>query len=225
MSTATATLVFDLDGTLIHSAPDLAAALNRVLSEAGRDAVTLDQVTRMIGDGVAMLVERGFAATGGPPDDLDRRLDRFHHHYNSAASVLTELYPGVRETLDSLAAAGHRMALCTNKPAKATEAVLEAFDLTGFFEAVAGGDTFPVRKPSPGHLLGLLRQMDADPEHAVMIGDSPNDVQVALNAAVPAIAVAYGYRRVPAEDLGADILIDCFTQVPDALRRLGRAPA
>lgn len=214
------TLVFDLDGTLIHSAPDLAVALNLVLEEAGRDTVTLEQVTQMIGDGVAMLVERGFDATGGPADDPDHRLDRFHYHYGNATADLTELYPGVMETLQALAEAGHRMALCTNKPAKATEAVLDAFGLARFFEAVAGGDTFPMRKPSPGHLLGLLQRMAADPEHAVMIGDSPNDVQVALNAAVPVIAVSYGYRRVPAESMGADILIESFSDLPEALSRL-----
>ena len=225
MTETPVTLVFDLDGTLIHSAPDLAAALNEVLRGAGREAVTLEQVTQMIGDGVAKLVERGFAATGGPPGDPEQQLERFHHHYNNATADLTELYPGVSETLQGLAAAGYRMALCTNKPAQATAAVLDAFGLAKFFEAVAGGDTFPVRKPSPGHLLGLLSQMGVDPEHAVMIGDSPNDVQVALNAAVPVIAVSYGYRRVPAEEMGADILIEHFHQVPDALRQLGRAPA
>ncbi len=219
------TLVFDLDGTLIHSAPDLAAALNLVLEEAGRARVTLHQVTQMIGDGVAVLVERGFTATGGSADDPEARLDRFHHHYNKATADLTELYPGVMETLEALANDGHRMALCTNKPAVATASVLKAFGLAGFFEAVAGGDTFSVRKPSPGHLLGTLQMMDADPEHAVMIGDSPNDIQVALNAAIPAIAVSYGYRRVPAAEMGADILIDHFTEVPDALRKLGLAPA
>mgnify|MGYP001161016501 FL=1 len=219
------TLVFDLDGTLINSAPDLTAALNKVLTEAAREPVTLHQVTQMIGDGVAKLVERGFAATGGAPGDPGHQLDRFHHHYNNATADLTELYPGVLETLHTLADAGHRMALCTNKPAEPTAAVLDAFGLANFFEAVAGGDTFPVRKPSPGHLLGLLQQMDADAEHAVMIGDSPNDVQVALNAAVPVIAVSYGYRRVPAEEMGADILIDHFQQVPKALRQLGSAPA
>ena len=217
------TLVFDLDGTLINSAPDLAAALNKVLTEATREQVTLHQVTQMIGDGVSKLVERGFAATGGAPDDPGHQLDRFHHHYNNASADLTSLYPGVRETLEALADTGHRMALCTNKPAQATAAVLDAFALAQFFEAVAGGDTFSVRKPSPGHLLDLLRQMDVDPEHAVMIGDSPNDVQVAVNAAVPVIAVSYGYRRVPAEEMGADILIEHFHQVPEALQQLGFA--
>ena len=225
MSDNRRTLVFDLDGTLIDSAPDLATALNKVLVDARREPVTLHQVTQMIGDGVATLVERGFAATGGTPEDPGHQLDRFHHHYNNATADLTELYPGVLETLRMLTETGYRMALCTNKPAAPTMAVLEAFGLTGFFEAVAGGDTFPVRKPSPGHLLGVLRQMEADPEHAVMIGDSPNDVQVALNAAVPVIAVSYGYRRVPAEEMGADLLIERFAQLPDALRQLGLSPA
>ncbi len=225
MTNTPTTLVFDLDGTLIHSAPDLAAALNKVLTEANREPVTLDQVTQMIGDGVGKLVERGFAATGGGPDNPEEQLDRFHRHYSNATADLTELYPDVLETLQKLADAGYNMALCTNKPAQATTAVLKAFGLAKYFEAVAGGDTFPVRKPSPGHLLGLLRQMNVDPEHAVMIGDSPNDVQVALNAAVPVIAVSYGYRRVPAEAMGADILIDHFHQIPGALLQLGRPPA
>lgn len=225
MTPSPRTLIFDLDGTLIDSAPDLATALNHALQEANRDTVTLHQVTQMIGDGVAKLVERGFDATGGAPEDPEHHLNRFHHHYNNATADLTTLYPGVLETLKILASAGHRMALCTNKPAEPTAAVLDAFGLTSFFEAVTGGDTFPVRKPSPGHLLGTLKLMDADPEHAVMIGDSPNDVQVALNAAVPAIAVSYGYRRIAAEDMGADILIDHFSQLPTALQQLGLAPA
>ena len=225
MTPSPRTLVFDLDGTLVHSAPDLAAALNRVLEETDRDTVSLHQVTQMIGDGVAKLVERGFDATGGAPEDLTHHLNRFHHHYNNAAADLTALYPGVMETLEKLASAGYRMALCTNKPAEPTAAVLKAFGLTSFFEAVAGGDTFPVRKPSPGHLLGTLEMMGANPKHAVMIGDSPNDVQAALNAEVPVVAVSYGYRRVPAEDMGADILIDHFGQLPAALQQLGLTPA
>jgi len=221
MNTRPATLVFDLDGTLIHSAPDLHAALNRVLGEAGRDAVTLDQVTRMIGDGVPTLVQRGFDATGGPPDDPRPWLERFHVLYGRDSATLTTLYPGVMDTLEALATAGHRMAICTNKPIEPTRAVLRSFGLARFFAAIAGGDSLPVRKPSPGHLLGTLAMMDTGPERAVMIGDSPNDVATALNAGIPVIAVAYGYRRIPAEDLGADILIENFADVPDAIARLG----
>ena len=221
MNTRPATLVFDLDGTLIHSAPDLHAALNRVLAEAGRDPVTLGEVTRMVGDGMPNLVQRGFEATGGPPDDPRKWLARFRALYGQDSATLTTVYPGVLDTLESLGTAGHRMAICTNKPIEATRAVLQSFALARFFSAVAGGDSLPVRKPSPGHLLGVLAMMDAGPEGAVMIGDSPNDVAAALNAAVPVIAVAYGYRRVAAEDLGADVLIERFSDLPAALRRLG----
>jgi len=194
--------------------------LNRVLDEAGRDAVTLEQVTRMIGDGVPTLVARGFDATGGPPADPAAWLKCFHARYAENSATLTTLYPGVMETLDSLAAAGHRMAICTNKPIEATQAVLQSMGLARFFAAVAGGDSLPVRKPSPGHLLGTLAMMDAGPENAVMIGDSPADVATALNAGVPVIAVSYGYRRVPAESMGADILIENFAEIPGAIATL-----
>jgi phosphoglycolate phosphatase len=215
------TLVFDLDGTLVDSAPDLHAALNRMLRDFGRDDVTLQQVTQMIGDGVAVLVERGFAATGGPADEPDAALARFRDYYSRDPSTLTTLFPGVIETLDGLRDAGYQMAVCTNKPADPARVVLEAFGLADYFTAVSGGDTFPMRKPSPGHLLGTLAMMDADPSGAVMVGDSPNDVHVALNAAIPVIAVSYGYRRVPAEEMGADVLIHRFADIPGALRRLG----
>jgi len=215
------TLVFDLDGTLVHSAPDLHAALNLALREFGRDDVTLHQVTQMIGDGVALLVERGFDASGGPAPDPAAALALFLEYYERDPSTHTTLYPGVIETLEHLGNAGYRMAVCTNKPLEPARAVLDAYGLSAFFAAVSGGDTFPVRKPSPGHLLGTLAMMDADPAKAVMIGDSPNDVHVALNAAIPAIAVSYGYRRIPAEELGADILINRFDEIPTALQQLG----
>jgi phosphoglycolate phosphatase len=220
MNADASTLVFDLDGTLVHSAPDLHAALNRVLDEAGRNTVTLNAVIAMIGDGVPTLVTRGFAATGGPPDDLPAWLARFHVVYAQDSATLTTLYPGVMDTLEALKSAGHRMAICTNKPIEATQAVLQSFNLARFFDAVAGGDSLPVRKPSPGHLLGVLAMMNAGPERAVMIGDSPTDVATALNAGVPVIAVAYGYRRVPAADLGADVLIENFSDLPAALAQL-----
>ena len=215
------TLVFDLDGTLIHSAPDLHAALNRMLDEAGRDALTLDAVIAMIGDGVPTLVARGFAATGGLPDDPSAWLARFDTFYSQDSATLTTLYPGVMDTLETLKSAGHRMAICTNKPIEPTKAVLRSFDLARFFDAVAGGDSLPVRKPRPGHLLGVLAMMNAGPERAAMIGDSPADVATALNAGVPVIAVAYGYRRIPAEDLGADVLIENFSDISAALSSLG----
>lgn len=213
-------LVFDLDGTLIDSAPDLHAALNRLMETEGRRRLDLAQVIPMIGDGVSMLVRRAFEATGGVPTDFDEKLKRYQAIYGAAVAELTAPYPGVVETLGSLHRAGHRMAICTNKPEAATHAVLEALGLARFFSAVAGGDTLPVRKPDAGHLLGTLAMLDSGPERAIMIGDSHNDIQVAINARVRSIAVSYGYRRQPVEELGADIVVDRFSDIPRALERL-----
>lgn len=214
-------LVFDLDGTLIDSAPDLHAAVNRLLGPDGRRLLDYAELVRMVGDGVPVLVRRAYEATGGIPEDIDEKIERYHALYGAALADLTAPFPGVVETLEALQAAGHRMAVCTNKPHRATTEILETLGLRGFFAAVAGGDSLPVRKPDPGHLLGTLDMLGAGPDRAVMIGDSRNDVAVAHAAGVPAIAVSYGYRREPVEELGADVVVDRFEDVPRALGRLG----
>jgi len=216
-------LVFDLDGTLIDSAPDLHAALNRLMETLGRRMLDLSEVIPMIGDGVPMLVTRALEATGGVPGDYDDILKQYHAIYGAAVADLTAPFPGVAETLATLQQAGHRMGVCTNKPAAASHAVLEALGLARYFSAVAGGDSLPVRKPDAGHLLGILDMLGSAPARAVMIGDSHNDIQVALNAKVRSIAVSYGYRRQPVEELGADIVVDNFADIPGALARLNGA--
>ncbi len=213
-------LVFDLDGTLIDSAPDLHAALNRLMEVEGRRLLVLSEVIPMIGDGVSMLVRRALEATGGVPGDFEEKLKRYHAIYGAAVADLTEPYPGVVETLGLLHQAGHRMAICTNKPEEATHAVLEALDMARYFSAVAGGDSLPERKPDAGHLLGVLAMLESKPGKAVMIGDSHNDILVARNARVRSIAVSYGYRRQPVEELGADIVVETFSDIPQALGRL-----
>jgi phosphoglycolate phosphatase len=213
-------LVFDLDGTLIDSAPDLHAALNRLMDTLGRRRLDLSEVIPMIGDGVPMLVRRALDATGGVPRDHDDILKRYHAIYGSAVADLTKTFPGVTETLETLHGAGHRMAVCTNKPEAATMAVLEALGISRFFSSVAGGDSFAVRKPDPGHLLGTLEMLGSAPDRAIMIGDSQNDIQVAIGAKVRSIAVSYGYRRAPVEELGANVVVDRFTEIPEAVVRL-----
>lgn len=220
-SAALPALVFDFDGTLIESAPEIRRCLNLLLDEYGRPPVTLAAVERMIGNGVAKLVERGFRATGGPPDDFDTALRQFVRLYNEAPIDETPVYEGVPETLARLHAAGHVMAICTNKLYEPTVKILEGLDLMRYFRVVAGGDTFPVRKPDPGHLLGVLKQLGVNQDAAVMIGDSPNDIGCAIDAGVRSIAVSYGYSRVPPAELGANLLIDRFADLPDALARLG----
>lgn len=213
-------LVFDLDGTLIDSVPDLHACINRLLESEGRRLLDLPELTRMVGDGVPALVRRAYEATGGLTDDFEACVQRYLGLYGAALADRTVPYPGVVETLEQLQRAGHRMAVCTNKPYAPTMEILEALGLARFFSAVAGGDSLPVRKPDGGHLLGTLEMLESGPNRAVMIGDSLNDIQVAINAGVRSIAVSYGYRRQPVEELGADIVVDSFSDIPAALAKL-----
>lgn len=213
-------LVFDFDGTLIESAPEIRACVNILMEEHGRPALTLPQVEKMIGKGVAFLVEEAFEATGGKPDDFEAALAHFIDVYNNAPIDETPVYEGVPETLARLHEAGHVMAICTNKLYAPTVKILEGLDFIRYFTVVTGGDSFPVRKPDPGHLLGVLERLGVGREDAIMIGDSPNDIGCAIAAGVRSIAVSYGYSRVPPAELGANLLIDRFCDLPDAIARL-----
>jgi phosphoglycolate phosphatase len=215
MARARSALIFDLDGTLIDSAPDLHRSLNAVLAEQGRSPVGLDGIRAMVGDGAAKLVERGFADTGAAvePAALPRLVQRFLVHYSGGRHAMTRAFPGVTDTLAALQERGCRLGVCTNKPYAPSMEILDLLGLTRFFGAVTGGDSLPVRKPDPGHLLGTLDLLGAAAEHAVMIGDSANDVAVARAAGVPAVVVRYGYTRTPVEELGADAIIDRFDEL------------
>ena len=213
-----AALLLDFDGTLVDSAPDLAAALNRVLAEEGRSGLALNDIKAMVGDGVAKLVERGLAATGSLPDEADMPdlIARFLELYGAAASQETRPYPGVEETLASLKTAGWRLAVCTNKATQLTVQILADLNMTGWFEAVVGGDSLPVRKPHGGHLLGTLARLPDPPESAIMVGDGINDLRSARDAGLPVVLVTYGYGA-GVRSLGADRVIDRFADLPAAL--------
>ena len=217
-------LVFDLDGTLVDTAPDLHAALNQMLRERGRSALSLPQVKRMIGDGVPALVARALAASGADPADAAGALPRFLELYEANATRLSRPYPKVLETLASLRQRGYRTSICTNKPQRATIAVVEGLGLGELFDGIAGGDRFPVRKPDPGHLLGLIGELDGRIEASAMIGDSENDAAVARAAGVPLVLMRYGYARVDPASLAADALLDHFSELPRALARLELMP-
>lgn len=218
-------LVFDLDGTLVDSVPDLTNCLNEVLRERGYRALSRAEVAPMVGDGVPALVARGFAARGGDAAEAEAALPRYIKLYEANATALTRPYPGVRETLLELRARGYRHAVCTNKLQQATMAVLAGLDLAGLFDGIAGGDRYPVRKPDPGHLLGLIGDVGGSAGRAVMIGDSENDAAVAHAARVPLVMMRYGYSRVDPERLGAAAVLDRFTELPQALKRLGLTPS
>jgi phosphoglycolate phosphatase len=213
-----AALIFDLDGTLVNSMPDLRSALNEMLGGRHRRELTADEVRRMIGDGTRALVERALTATN-TVTDVDAEHRRFLQLYEAAPAKLSRLYPGVEATLKSLRASGARLAICTNKPQTATLAVLEGFGIAGYFDTVLGGDAVPFRKPDPHHLLAAIERLGATTNDAVMIGDNENDYAAARAAGIPVILMRYGYLRVPPETLAPDASLDCFRDIPQALAR------
>ncbi|WP_404379756.1 phosphoglycolate phosphatase [Caenispirillum salinarum] len=212
-------LIFDLDGTLVHSVPDLTAALNHLLAEHDRPAVAEDDVAFMVGDGARVLVQRAWAQTGAAAaeGDLDGLTERFVAIYETATAGATQPYPGVVATLETLMARGHPLAICTNKPHGATLKLLEELDLARFFTAVVGGGSTAERKPQAGPVLAVLDELGVPARGALFIGDSRNDVHAAAAAGVPCACVTYGYPRGPVEALGADRLIDHFDQVLDLM--------
>lgn len=185
------TLVFDLDGTLVDSVPDLAASLNRVMVERGLGVFSAAEVTAMVGDGARVLVRRALKARGLGEDEAV--LAAFLDDYGANAAVATCPYPDVPETLQALRAAGWRLAVCTNKPIAPARDLLAALGMAELFAAVGGGDSYPIRKPDPGHLLATLAEAGGDPARAVMVGDHHNDVAAAMGAAIPAIFALWGY--------------------------------
>lgn len=217
-------LIFDLDGTLVDSAPDLRAALNQMLRERGGSPLPLAQVKHMIGDGVPALVARALTASGIGPAAAVGALPRFLEIYEGDATALTRPYPAVPATLAALRRRGYHTAICTNKPQRATIAVLEGLGLLPLFDGIAGGDRFPVRKPDPGHLLGLIGELGARVDRAAMIGDSENDAAAARGAGLPVLLMRYGYARTALESLAADALLEHFAELPSALDRLGLEP-
>ena len=185
------TALFNLDGTLVDSAPDLHAAVNRLMAARALPVFALPEIVAMVGDGARALVERVLAARGQAWDEA--ALDDFLADYTRNAAVLTRPFPGIPEALDALAGAGWRLAVCTNKPEAAARALLDELGLLPRFAAVGGGDSFPVRKPHPDHLRATLAAAGGEAGHAVMIGDHHNDVRAAAGARVPCVFVLWGY--------------------------------
>lgn len=216
-------LIFDFDGTLIDSAPDLQAAANRMLPPLGRREVGLKEVQLMIGDGVPKLVERCFEATGDipPKDEFDRHVAAFIADYEPRSSELTCAYDGAFDALDSLKARGIQLSICTNKPYGATMAILKGLKLAPYFDVVIGGDTLPgIKKPDPRHLQAALEQMGATTDTCAMIGDNHNDVMAAHGAGLAVVLLSHGYTKTPAKDLGGEAVIDHFKELEDALATL-----
>ncbi|MDP8918621.1 MAG: phosphoglycolate phosphatase [Pseudomonadota bacterium] len=219
------TVIFDLDGTLVDSAPDLAAALDIVLVEQGLAPVGLEGTRALIGHGIAALVRGALGQRGCSPGEAEFSavLERFLHLYGVQPSAKTKAYPGVGQALAALRHAGWRLVVCTNKREDFSRRILKDLGLLPEFDVIAGPDTFGVSKPDPAHLTRTLPQAPPGPHLAIVVGDSAVDVAAARAAGLPVIAVAWGYARRPASELGADGVVDRFEHVPAIVERLARA--
>ncbi|MBC01170.1 MAG: phosphoglycolate phosphatase [Rhodobacteraceae bacterium] len=219
-------LLFDLDGTLVDSVPDIADAINTVLVAEGFAALKVDDVRKMIGNGIQKLVERAFDASGKPlaSDELTAMTARMMEVYGKGLTVATTPMPGALSAAAWLHRRGHRLAVVTNKPEAFSREIVEHFGLDEMFTVVVGGDTCATRKPDPEMLFHACRELGVAPEDAILVGDSPADVNAALAGGFPSIAVRGGYTNIAVEKLGADCVIDSLDDLAEALARLP-APA
>jgi phosphoglycolate phosphatase len=216
------TVVFDLDGTLVDTAPDLVGATNHALSDIGLPPVPAELLRPWISFGARRMIFEALIATGSPrPDaEVDRLLQLFLLYYEANIARESRPYPGAVEAVRLLALQGARLAVCTNKRESLSRSLLQALDLEHHFHALAGRDTFEVCKPHPGHLLGAVRLAGGDAARAVMIGDSEVDVRAAKAARIPVIAVSFGYTEIPVRELAPDRVIDHYDALLPAIRDL-----
>jgi phosphoglycolate phosphatase len=213
------TIVFDLDGTLVDTAPDLIDTLNFTLTGHGLPAVPYDEARPMIGGGARTLIERALAAERRDctPAEVDRLYSSFVAHYGEHIADRSHVFPHVEAALDSLANAGHRLAVCTNKLERLSKKLLQTLGLADRFAAICGQDTFGVQKPDPGVFRATVIRVGGNPERAIMVGDSITDIRTARAANVPVVAVDFGYTDVPVADLRPDRVISSFAELPTAI--------
>lgn len=216
------TLVFDLDGTLVDTAPDLIHSTNHALASLGHPPVAAAVVRPWISFGARRMIEEALVSLGDSRTDpeIDTALERFLEFYAANIAVDSRPFPGTLAALDRFAARGAKLAVCTNKRESLTLSLLDQLDLTRRFSAIAGRDTFPVSKPHPGHLLGAVRLAGGEAGRAVMVGDSEVDVATAKAAGIPVVAVTFGYTGIPLDQLSPEALIDHYDDLDAAVERI-----
>jgi phosphoglycolate phosphatase len=219
------TIVFDLDGTLIDTAPDLVDTLNVVFAREGWPPVPYATARNQIGGGARMMIQRGVAAEGivVAPEKLDQLFADFIAHYTEHIADRSRPFPGLIDALDELAARGCRLAVCTNKLERLSVRLLKQLNLTERFAFVCGQDTFGMQKPDPEVLRRTVAATGGDLTQAVMVGDSITDIRVARAAGIPIIAVDFGYSDLPISELGADRIISHFAQLRSAIAAISPA--
>ena len=217
-----ASLLFDLDGTLADTAGDLCETMNVILTRHGRERVPESRVRHLVGGGARLLMQRGFAETGTPAteEQLDQLFQEFIEYYSAHIADHTKLWPGIEPLLTRLRDEDVKLAVCTNKVEHLARQLLGELRIDHYFPVVIGGDTLPVKKPDPEHLFEAVRLLGGERSSAIMVGDSETDIDAALNAKMPSICVSFGYSRQPVPELGADVIIDHFDEFPAALARL-----
>jgi phosphoglycolate phosphatase len=216
-------VLFDLDGTLVDTAADLASAVNRGLKTLGRPAVPIDVVKSMIGGGFPNLVMKALEHTGGPLAEpkLTPFIEKTRDDYEAHVADASKLYPGVTEALRALSMRGSAMGVCTNKPSGPSKKLLAALGIEKYLPVLVGGDSLPVKKPHPKMALETLKRLNGTLDSAVLVGDSETDVKLARAAKIPVILVEGGYSEIPVKNLGADLVIRTMSQLPQYLRAPG----
>jgi phosphoglycolate phosphatase len=216
------TIIIDLDGTLVDSAPDLADALDELLQERGLETIGVDGARKLIGHGIVNLVKKALQLGEQPvtPIALETATTRFRELYAKRLPAKAVAYPGVFDALKSLKADNWRLVVCTNKLESFSRKILEGLGLAAFFDVIAGPDTYGVAKPDPQHLLRTLPKSMPPGYKAIMIGDSEVDVETAHAANIPVIAVTYGYSKMPLAQLNPQALATSFSEVPKLVKKL-----
>jgi phosphoglycolate phosphatase len=218
----TEAIVWDLDGTLVDTAPDLVTALNTILDKSGIAGLSLNTVREMVGEGAQKLIERGFKAGGVPvdADQLGKLTALFIEVYTECATDNSRPFPQIVDTLKQLHELNIPMGVCTNKPEALSRQILDGLDLSRYFSSVVGGDTLPTRKPDPQPLLRCLHELATEPQASLMIGDSIIDVKAAHAAGVVVGVVPWGYRSQAIETLGADFILEDLAELQNFVRVL-----
>ena len=219
---AAPTVVFDLDGTLVDTAPDLVATLNAIFAREGLPPVAYDAARNMVGGGARLMIERGLRAEGRKlaASEIDRLVRDFVDHYAAHIADQSRPFPGLTAALDELAAGGCRFAVCTNKLEWLSVRLLDALGLSARFAAICGADTFGIQKPNPELLRRTIARAAGQMDAAVMVGDSISDIASARAAGIPVIAVDYGYTETPVSELNPDRVISALGDLPDTVFEL-----
>ena len=215
-------VIFDLDGTLIDSLPDIRASLNSVLTDNGYQSISAAVVKNMIGGGSEVLLKKAFRHVGATMDHttLASHVRLFASHYERNPTSQTKIFPGAVSALQTLSAKGLKMGVCTNKPHAIAHTILQSLGLDKYFPVCIGKGKLPHHKPDYRHYNCVATELNVLPKDTLYVGDSEMDVKTARNAGVPVILVSHGYSQKPAAALGGDLLINHFSEMPNAVDKL-----